>query len=97
MPARQKRSFQDVVDLTGDYESQLPAKRHSPAQATSSTGLGGSSVYNSSPSGTQVNRHAISSSQPMSSSQTAAYENEVLDLTQDDDGPVRELYGTFGA
>ncbi|QPG94777.1 hypothetical protein C2857_006943 [Epichloe festucae Fl1] len=95
MPGRQKRSLRDVVDLTGDYESQLPAKRHSPAQATSSTGLGGSSVYDSSPSGTQVSRHAISSSQPMSSSQTAAYENEVLDLTQDDDGPVREPYGTF--
>ncbi|KAG6007531.1 hypothetical protein E4U21_005832 [Claviceps maximensis] len=90
--ARQKRTIRDVVDLTGESRSQPRAKRHSPASGTFSTGLGGSSVYNSSP----LRSHSsTSSSQPMSSSQTALYENEVLDLTQDDDGPPRELYGVF--
>ncbi|KAG5983371.1 hypothetical protein E4U55_000109 [Claviceps digitariae] len=93
MSSRKKRIFRDVVDLTGDdFESQPQAKRPSPASGTFSTGLGGSSVYTSSPLGGQS---STSSTQPMSSSQTALYENEVLDLTQDDDGPPRELYGIF--
>ncbi|KAG6009396.1 hypothetical protein E4U54_008571 [Claviceps lovelessii] len=92
MSGRPKRTFRHVVDLTGDSESQPRAKRHSPVSGTLSTGLGGSSVYTSSPLRGQS---STSSSQPMSSSQTALYEDEVLDLTQDDDGPPRELYGIF--
>ncbi|KAG6155690.1 hypothetical protein E4U37_000962 [Claviceps purpurea] len=95
MPGPQKRTFRDVIDLTGDYGSQPEAKRHLPATANISTGLGGSSVYHPSPVGTQLGQVSMSSSQPMSFSQTAQYENEVLDLTQDDDGPARELYGVF--
>ncbi|KAG6087948.1 hypothetical protein E4U30_003054 [Claviceps sp. LM220 group G6] len=95
MPGPQKRAFRDVIDLTGDYGSQPEAKRHLPATANLSTGLGGSSVYNPLPVGTQLSQVSMSSSQPMSFSQTAQYENEVLDLTQDDDGPARELYGVF--
>lgn len=38
-----------------------------------------------------------SSSQNFNSSQAiSVVEPDVLDLTQDDEGPVRELYGTFG-
>ncbi|KAG5928060.1 hypothetical protein E4U42_001335 [Claviceps africana] len=92
MTGRQKRTFRDVVDLTGDSGSQPQAKRRLPASGSGSTGLGGSAVYISSP---PYGQPSSSSSQPMSSSQTALYENEVLDLTQDDDGPPRELYGIF--
>ncbi|KAG5959526.1 hypothetical protein E4U58_004958 [Claviceps cyperi] len=95
MPGPQKRAFRDVIDLSGDYDSQPKAKRHLPATATLSAGPSVSSVHKPSPVGTQLGQVSMSSSQPMSFSQTPQYENEVLDLTQDDDGPPRELYGVF--
>ena len=75
----------DVVDLTGDDESETRQTR--PATGSSSQrqhqsypGQGGTSVYGG------------SSSQNVPSS-TA--EPDYLDLTQDDEGPPLELYGTF--
>lgn len=92
MPGRKKRGFQEVVDLTGDDGPSQQAKRQSPSPAVYSNGVGRASIHNPSING----RSSLSSSQPLTSSQTAAYEHEVLDLTQDDDEPARELYGTFG-
>lgn len=93
----------NVVDLTGD-DSGRQAKRQSAAPVSSSTGVGGTFVYNTLSNGagdlpgpgSQNGRPPLSSSQPLTTSQMADYEREVLDLTQDDEGPARELYGTFG-
>lgn len=77
----------DVVDLTGDDESETRQKRPATGssiqrqhQSQSYPGQGGTSVYGG------------SSSQNVPSS-TA--EPDYLDLTQDDEGPPLELYGTF--
>ncbi|KAF5123775.1 Helicase-like transcription factor [Metarhizium anisopliae] len=103
MPGPRKRGL-NVVDLTGD-DSGRQAKRQSAAPVSSSTGVGGTFVYNTLSNGaghlpgpgSQNGRPPLSSSQPLTTSQMADYEREVLDLTQDDDGPARELYGTFDA
>ncbi|EKJ78955.1 hypothetical protein FPSE_00812, partial [Fusarium pseudograminearum CS3096] len=77
----------DFVDLTGDDESETRQKRpalNGPAsqhQHQDRPGQGGTSVYGGG-----------SSSQNAPSS-TA--EPDYLDLTQDDEGPPLELYGTF--
>ncbi|KID70884.1 DNA repair and recombination protein RAD5B, partial [Metarhizium hybridum] len=101
MSGSRKRGL-NVVDLTGD-DSGRQAKRQSAAPVSSSTGVGGTFVYNTllngagdlPAPGSQNGRSPLSSSQPLTTSQMADYEREVLDLTQDDEGPVRELYGTF--
>ncbi|EFY99008.2 SNF2 family domain-containing protein [Metarhizium robertsii ARSEF 23] len=101
MSGSRKRGL-NVVDLTGD-DSGRQAKRQSAAPVSSSTGVGGTFVYNTLSNGagdlpgpgSQNGRSPLSSSQPLTTSQMADYEREVLDLTQDDEGPVRELYGTF--
>lgn len=96
MPRPQKRSW-EVVDLTGDEARPRQAKRpalsssqsshlNPVSPSTESPGRGGSRVYDS----------TYGSSQTVPPTSTAAYEPEVLDLTQEDDGPARELYGTFG-
>lgn len=78
----------DVVDLTGDDESETRQKRPATgsssqrqhqSQSQSYPGQGGTSVYGG-------------SSQNVPSS-TA--EPDYLDLTQDDEDPPLELYGTF--
>jgi hypothetical protein len=85
MPRRPAKRAHDLIDLTGDDESETRQKRPAPNghhnQQQHSPGQGGTSVYGS------------SSSQAAPSS-TA--EPDYLDLTQDDDGPPLELYGTFG-
>lgn len=84
MPRRPAKRAHDLIDLTGDDESETRQKRPAPNghhnQQQHSPGQGGTSVYGS------------SSSQAAPSS-TA--EPDYLDLTQDDDGPPLELYGTF--
>ncbi|KAF4342905.1 helicase-like transcription factor [Fusarium beomiforme] len=84
MPRRDKRAH-NLIDLTGDDESETRQKRparndHHNQQHQQYAGQGGTSVYGS------------SSSQTVPSS-TA--EPDYLDLTQTDDGPPLELYGTF--
>ncbi|KJK80181.1 hypothetical protein H634G_04420 [Metarhizium anisopliae BRIP 53293] len=101
MSGSRKRGL-NVVDLTGD-DSGRQSKRQSAAPVSSSTGVGGTFVYNTLSNGagdlpapgSQNGRSPLSSSQPLTTSQVADYEREVLDLTQDDEGPARELYGTF--
>jgi hypothetical protein len=86
MPRSTKRAH-DFIDLTGDDESETRQKRpalngpSSQHQHQNRPGQGGTSVYGSG-----------SSSQNVPSS-TA--EPDYLDLTQDDEGPPLELYGTF--
>lgn len=87
MPRRAKRAH-DLIDLTGDDdESETRQKRpalngpSSQHQHQNYPGQGGTSVY------------GATSSQNVPSS-TA--EPDYLDLTQDDEGPPLELYGTFG-
>ncbi|KAL4729593.1 hypothetical protein ACLX1H_004013 [Fusarium chlamydosporum] len=86
MPRRAKRAH-DLIDLTGDDdESETRQKRpalngpSSQHQHQNYPGQGGTSVY------------GATSSQNVPSS-TA--EPDYLDLTQDDEGPPLELYGTF--
>ncbi|KHN98198.1 SNF2-related protein [Metarhizium album ARSEF 1941] len=43
----------------------------------------------------QNSRASLPFSQPLATSRLADDEREVLDLTQDDEGPAREFYGTF--
>jgi hypothetical protein len=85
MPRRPAKRAHDLVDLTGDDESETRQKRPAPSghqnQHHHYPGQGGTSVY------------GTSSSQTVPSS-TA--EPDYLDLTQDDDGPPLELYGTLG-
>ncbi|KAK7394064.1 hypothetical protein QQX98_013154 [Neonectria punicea] len=96
MPRPVKRSHQ-VIDLTGDdseAQNKRPAlaSRQAPqssdlnARTNRSTGRGGTSVY--------ATGHA-SSSQPLASQSIPVVEPVELDLTQDDDEPALELYGTF--
>lgn len=85
MPRKAKRTH-DVIDLTEDE----PTETHRDKR----TALG-----NAQPS--KLNSHTAayqSSSQNYPSSQAIpVIEPDVLDLTQDDDdGPIRELYGSFG-
>ncbi|CAM1511353.1 Fc.00g088660.m01.CDS01 [Cosmosporella sp. VM-42] len=103
MPRRSKRAI-EVIDLTGDDSTRetQPNKRlalgnKQPSQLNSNATPRSSRASGSSrkqPSGSQP-----SSSQNFNSSQLSqavlVHEPEVLDLTQDDDGPTRELYGTF--
>jgi SWI/SNF-related matrix-associated actin-dependent regulator of chromatin subfamily A3 len=64
-----KRSWRDVVDLTGEASDGEP-----PSQTRR--------LHNGSSKSTQMSTQTV--------------EPEGVDLTQEDDGPVRELYGTFG-
>ncbi|KAG6039818.1 hypothetical protein E4U41_002064 [Claviceps citrina] len=77
----------------------MAARRKRPFQSivdlTADDGLHPQPKRHSTPFGTQGSQSSASSSQPISYSQTTAYENEVLDLTQDNEGPVRDLYGHF--
>ncbi|PNY27303.1 Helicase-like transcription factor, partial [Tolypocladium capitatum] len=97
----------DVVDLTGD---ESPAKRPAlavgqPCRSNStaslshvpsySTGIGGSGVYGSSPQSSWSGSSARTGNAGVASSQLGTQEPEYLDLTQDDDGPPTELYGSF--
>lgn len=121
MPRTAKKRGTDVIDLTGDDDQRgsqakrpaLAASQPSRLNSTSSlnhapsysTGIGGSSVYSSSPqsswTGSSVRTGnagvaSSQSSQPLQSSQLGTQEPDYLDLTQDDDGPPTELYGSFG-
>lgn len=80
MPRPPKRP----LGLTADNASRPPAK--SPRLGPSSSSRQLSSSFSQ-----------PSSSQQIPYSQTAGYEEpEIIDLTQADDGPARELYGSFG-
>ncbi|KAF7545073.1 hypothetical protein G7Z17_g9455 [Cylindrodendrum hubeiense] len=101
MPQSVKRSH-ELIDLTGDdsdtdeSHGKRPALARRPppqrdglnARATPvyPPGLGGTSVYGAVPQSS--NAYAASQLVPV-------IEPETLDLTQDDDEPARELYGTF--
>ncbi|KAH7114050.1 SNF2 family N-terminal domain-containing protein [Dactylonectria macrodidyma] len=99
MPRPSKRP-REVIDLTGDEERQSQSKRTAPSSGRSSRfNPVGNSRYSSSPGASSVYgasqvRSFQGSSQAFPSSATVD-EPDVLDLTEDDDGPVRELYGTF--
>ncbi|KAI6783378.1 uncharacterized protein J7T54_004405 [Emericellopsis cladophorae] len=68
MSQLRKRSWRDVVDLTGEDSDHEP-----PSQARR--------LY-----------YATSTSTP---TPTQTFEPDSVDLTQEDDGPIRELYGTL--
>jgi SWI/SNF-related matrix-associated actin-dependent regulator of chromatin subfamily A3 len=98
MPRQTKRTL-DVVDLTGDAQGTRPVK--SPRYPSSS--------YTSPPSAARPSRlSSAPSSQatPPSSASLAGpsqrfpgnddVEPSTQDLTQSDDGPQLELYGSFG-
>ncbi|KAG9255869.1 SNF2 family N-terminal domain-containing protein [Emericellopsis atlantica] len=68
MSQPRKRSWRDVVDLTGENSDHEP------------------------PSQTRRLHYATSTSIP---TPTLTLEPDSVDLTQEDDGPIRELYGTF--
>jgi SWI/SNF-related matrix-associated actin-dependent regulator of chromatin subfamily A3 len=85
MPKPAKRAH-EFIDLTGDDESETRQKRPAPNgpgqhQSQNHPGQSGTSVYG----GGHSSQNAPSS--------TA--EPDYLDLTQDDEGPPLELYGTF--
>lgn len=101
MPRPSKRP-REVIDLTGDEERQSQAKRTAPSSGRSSRfNPVGNSRYSSSPGGSSVygasQVRSFQGSSPAFPSSATVDEPDVLDLTEDDDGPVRELYGTFGA
>ncbi|KAM0563595.1 hypothetical protein ACHAPJ_001319 [Fusarium lateritium] len=89
MPRKAKRAH-ELIDLTGDDESETRQKR--PARANAN---GQSSQHQRAPSfypgqgGTSVYGNSSSQNAPSSTA-----DPEYLDLTQDDDGPPQELYGT---
>ncbi|KEY71515.1 hypothetical protein S7711_03581 [Stachybotrys chartarum IBT 7711] len=82
MPRGHSKRTREVVDLTGVHDT---GPTQSKRQATSSTGIGGTSVYSSQPP---------QSSDALPPSQVTA-EPEYLDLTQEEEGSGTELYGTF--
>ncbi|KAF4449940.1 hypothetical protein F53441_6859 [Fusarium austroafricanum] len=81
MPRPAKRAH-DFIDLTGDDESETRQKQKRPNRngQHQTPGKGG----------TRVNAGSSSQAAPSSTA-----EPDYLDLTQDDDGPPLELYGTF--
>ncbi|KAM5348285.1 hypothetical protein ACJ41O_008109 [Fusarium nematophilum] len=93
MPRAAKR-VHELIDLTGD-DDESEARQKRPARAANRQtgaaappfypGQGGTSVYTSHPS----------SSSGVPASQASVVEPDYLDLTQDSDEPVKELYGTF--
>lgn len=61
-------------------------------------GTGGTSVYSNASSGVaSSSSSAAHLPSTQSSQQVSVVEPDVLDLTQDDEEPARELYGSFGA
>jgi SWI/SNF-related matrix-associated actin-dependent regulator of chromatin subfamily A3 len=112
MPRRVKRAI-DVVDLTGEEPHQAQQKRqalgttqqsrlNANAAPVYSSGIGGTSVYSSSPSYAACPPSQSSSQisgrqghHPASQSFASTQEPDVLDLTQQDDGPPKELYGSL--
>lgn len=81
MPRPVKR-VHELIDLTGDDDTETRSKR--PARAAPGTSTPG--FYPGSQS--QGGVHA---------SQASFAEPDYLDLTQESEGPPFELYGTFGA
>lgn len=84
--------------------SHASRRTHGPS-SFNSTGIGGSSVYGSSPqsslsaagSSSRGPSQSSQSSQSTPASQGGSDDLEFLDLTQDDDGPPTEFYGSFGS
>jgi hypothetical protein len=110
MPRNGKRKHV-VIDLTQD-DNFSPSQRIRTGQVGSSNasssrvrsyasspsfiGQGGTHVYRPAPASSQSSQRStreVESSQRLSASQ---HDSELLDLTQDDDGPQLELYGTIG-
>ncbi|KAK4097378.1 RAD5-like protein [Parathielavia hyrcaniae] len=95
MPCKTKRAL-EVVDLTGDDQSHRPAK--SPRHAQSSSAAQ-SSAPGPSRTSSATYSHVPSGSVLPSGSQRHSGNDEVepstQDLTQSDDGPQLELYGSF--
>ncbi|KAF7558403.1 hypothetical protein G7046_g5754 [Stylonectria norvegica] len=84
--SRRVKRVHELIDLTDDApEPKRTRPTLSNAPTHSSYGTGGTSVYG----------EPSSSQNLTSSSQAPVVEPDVLDLTQDDDGPLRELYGSF--
>ena len=105
MPQSKKRAHA-VIDLTDDDSRGNNAKRpalistpashlNSNASFPFSTGLGGSNVYSHSPVPLPRQSAPKSSSQHPSNSQASVREPDVLDLTQEDEGPGVEFYGVL--
>ncbi|GJN66954.1 hypothetical protein ACCO45_011115 [Purpureocillium lilacinum] len=110
-----KRASDDVIDLTGEphqvggqakraaLSTSHPSRRTHGPSSFNSTGIGGSSVYGSSPqsslsaagSSSRGPSQSSQSSQSTPASQGGSDDLEFLDLTQDDDGPPTEFYGSF--
>lgn len=83
MPRGHPKRTHEVVDLTGADDTEPTQNKR---QATSSTGIGSTSMYRS---------QQPQSSNALPASQVTA-EPEYLDLTQEEEGSGTELYGTFG-
>ncbi|KJZ68694.1 hypothetical protein HIM_11908 [Hirsutella minnesotensis 3608] len=109
MPRAAQKRRGDVIDLTGDAD-QLGSQAKRPALAASqpsqlnSSTSGDSGVYITPPLGSPsapavwpANSGSRSShlTQPSPSSQAGIQEPVYLDLTQDDDSPPTELYGSY--
>lgn len=96
MPRGRKRTHQ-VIDLTSDDDT--PSVRKAPrTSATSSQGyIGPSSIYAglSQLAASMGADPRLSYQQPRQPAQSAEDEPEFQDLTQSDDGPVREFYGSM--
>ncbi|KAH6895397.1 SNF2 family N-terminal domain-containing protein [Thelonectria olida] len=93
MPPRKAKRAHEVIDLTETQPNKRRAERPPHATPGVPAGTGGTSVYNNASSG-----YASSTSQlppTQASQQVPLVEPDVLDLTQDDDGPTLELYGSF--
>ena len=91
MPRPQKHSI--VIDQ--DDSDSPPSKQQKNGTGSAqlgSSGLGGSRVYQTRPA-SSVPSHIPNS---QSFGDADAHEAEPIDLTQEDDGPERELYGTLG-
>lgn len=106
MPPR-KRKEPETIDLTGDDNSYVhQAKYRRPNAPSQWHGYGSapssqpSSSYARQPSSSYSRQPSSSYSQQPSSQRSliVSYEEEPeqIDLTQTDDGPVRELYGSLG-
>jgi SWI/SNF-related matrix-associated actin-dependent regulator of chromatin subfamily A3 len=112
MPPRKAKRAHEVIDLTEDNSETQSRTRTIDTGGTNKrravgarpsphatpyvpAGTGGTSVYNNASNGDASSTSQLPPTQ--ASQQVPLVEPDVLDLTQDDEGPTLELYGSFGA
>ncbi|KAF5022345.1 hypothetical protein F66182_5594 [Fusarium sp. NRRL 66182] len=89
MPRFAKRTH-DFVDLTGDDDDESETRQKRPARANDQSSQPRAPSFYPRQGGTSVSGNSSSQVVPSSTA-----DPEYLDLTQDDEGPAMELYGTF--